>query len=313
MPWTDRLRDFKFIHWIYNLLHYQGLKHNREAYRKYHIHKPLIASISSRDFPDTESRAWLDQHPLPEQVVSHAGFSFFPRDIQEQLLAWPERGYLVWKNFFPDSTVNAINQEIGELVRKKKIRTGLDNKLRFTNRISGLIREITLDSTLTGLLGFILDKPVVPFQTLNFLAGSSQRAHSDSIHMTTYPLGYLIAAWIALEDTSEDNGPLFYYPGSHSLPFLLNRGFKTGESSVSPGRKDYRDYENEIEQLIREKGLRPEIFLASPGDLFIWHANLLHGGMPIRNPALTRKSMVIHYYAADVIKYHEITERPSVL
>jgi len=47
--------------------------------------------------------------------------------------------------------------------------------------------------------------------------------------------------------------------------------------------------------------------------MVIWHANLLHGGEPILDPALTRKSMVIHYYAKDVVKYHEITERPAIL
>jgi ectoine hydroxylase-related dioxygenase (phytanoyl-CoA dioxygenase family) len=53
--------------------------------------------------------------------------------------------------------------------------------------------------------------------------------------------------------------------------------------------------------------------IAKKGDVLIWHANLVHGGAPILNPALTRKSMVVHYYANDVIKYHEITERPSLM
>ncbi len=68
-----------------------------------------------------------------------------------------------------------------------------------------------------------------------------------------------------------------------------------------------------MEELIREKDLQKEVFLAKKGDILIWHANLIHGGLPVVNPALTRKSMVIHYYATDVIKYHEITERPSLL
>jgi ectoine hydroxylase-related dioxygenase (phytanoyl-CoA dioxygenase family) len=131
--------------------------------------------------------------------------------------------------------------------------------------------------------------------------------------MTTYPLGYLIAVWIALEDTNNDNGPLFYYPGSHRLPYMLNEDFNEGSTGLRLGRKDYTDYEDRIETLIREKQLTQEVFLARKGDVLIWHANLIHGGMPVRDPALTRKSMVIHYFATDVIKYHEITERPSLL
>ncbi len=153
----------------------------------------------------------------------------------------------------------------------------------------------------------------MPFQTINFVKGSNQRAHSDSIHMTTYPLGYLIAVWIALEDTNPDNGPLFYYPGSHRLPYLLNEDFNEGATGLRLGRKDYVDYEDRIAAVLEEEQLEKEIFLAKKGDILIWHANLIHGGLPVNNPALTRKSMVIHYYAQDVIKYHEITERPSLL
>jgi ectoine hydroxylase-related dioxygenase (phytanoyl-CoA dioxygenase family) len=58
--------------------------------------------------------------------------------------------------------------------------------------------------------------------------------------------------------------------------------------------------------------LQQEKFMAKKGDVFVWHANLLHGGSPINNPALSRKSMVLHFYAKDVICYHEITERPAI-
>jgi ectoine hydroxylase len=68
------------------------------------------------------------------------------------------------------------------------------------------------------LLSFILDKKVLPFQTINFLKGSEQLPHADSIHMSTFPQGYLIAAWFALEDISAEQGPLCYFPESHRLP-----------------------------------------------------------------------------------------------
>jgi hypothetical protein len=43
-------------------------------------------------------------------------------------------------------------------------------------------------------------------------------------------------------------------------------------------------------------GLEEQRFLARRGDLFIWHALLLHGGSRICNPDLTRQSMVTHYW-----------------
>jgi len=307
------MKRFKFLHWLYNLLHYRSISHNRAAYRAYKIQKPLIASISSKDFPDKTSRAWLDTGHSSHLASTKTAYNSFPPAIQQQLLTWSDKGYLIWKGFFEPAEADTIQHEVDRLAQKGKLHPTHDNKLMFANRHSALIRNVTREKRLTGLLSFILDKEVVPFQTINFIHGSNQRAHSDSIHMTTYPLGFLIAVWIALEDTSPDNGPLFYYPGSHRLPYLLNSDFNEGETSLLLGNKDYIDYEDRIEEQIKQQSLQPEVFLAKKGDMLIWHANLIHGGMPVKDHSLTRRSMVIHYYAKDVIKYHEITERPSLL
>lgn len=309
----NQLKKYKFLHWAYNLIHYKSLSHNKAAYRKYNIHKPVIASLSSKDFPDKESRAWLDTGDSRELAPARTAFSSFPPGVQQSLLAWSEKGYLIVDGFFSPSIADQIQQEADRLESEGRLHPAHDNKLLFANRLSPQVRRITYDERLMRLLGFILDKEVVPFQTINFKHGSNQRAHSDSIHMTTYPLGYLIAVWIALEDTNMDNGHLFYYPGSHRLPYLLNEDFNEGATSLRLGRKDYVDYEDRIEVLLEETKVEKEVFLAKKGDILIWHANLIHGGLPVRNAELTRKSMVIHYYAKDVIKYHEITERPSLL
>jgi ectoine hydroxylase len=306
------LKQFKPVYWLYNLLHYKELKHNREAYRKYNVHKPLIASISSKDFPDKESRAWLDVGNSAHLAPDKEGFRDFPPGIKQQIVDWSEKGFMILDGFFDETTCDLISNEIETLLGKKKIHfTG--NKLMFANKKSPFIKGVSNNPRMLKLLGFLLDKEVVPFQTINFLQGSEQRAHSDSVHMTTYPLGYLIAIWIALEDVTHENGPLFYYPGSHKLPYLLNNDFNEGETFLTLGKKDYADYEDMLEELVTKKGYQPQEFHARKGDILIWHANLVHGGMPILNKNLSRKSMVIHYYANDVIKYHEITERPSLI
>lgn len=309
----NQLKKYKFLHWIYNLIHYRSLAHNKAAYRQYAIHKPVVASISSRNFPDKESRAWLDTGHSRTLAPTRETFAIFPSDQQQQLLSWSDKGYMIVERFFDDATVTLILEETDRLVQRHKLRPTPDGKLLFANRLSPAIRAITHDERLIRLLQFILDKEVVPFQTINFNHGSNQRAHSDSIHMTTYPLGYLIAVWVALEDIHPDSGPLFYYPGSHRLPYLLNNDFNEGETSLKLGKKEYVDYEDKIDELLGQSSFSKEIFRAKKGDILIWHANLIHGGLPVVNPALTRKSMVIHYYAKDVIKYHEITERPSLL
>jgi len=313
MTFKERLKDFKPVHWIYNLLHYRALGHNREAYKKYGVKKTLYNSISSKDFPDKSSKAWLDLEDSANAVQRKTGFTSFSEEVQQQLLNWSQNGFIHLKNYLPVEKADEINEAANQLIIQKLVPASHDNRITLGYKNSAVINEVMHDEGLLKLLSFILDKEVVPFQTLNFIKGSGQRAHSDSIHMTTYPLGYLIAAWIALEDIHPDSGPLFYYPGSHKLPYLLNDDFENYSTSLKLGNKQYSDYEDLVEEIISKTSYEKKVFLAKKGDVLIWHANLIHGGMPVANPALTRKSMVVHYYAKDVVKYHEITERPSLL
>ena len=307
------LKQFKPIHWLYNIIHYKALRHNKEAFRKFNVQHSLIGSISSKDFPDKESKAWLDTGNSKDLAPMKDTFKEFPASIQSKILAWSNNGFMILEHFIETEICDRINVEIDRLVKSKSLKFNKSNKLMFAHKKSSLIRGVAQKKELLDILSFILDKEVVLFQTINFIAGSEQKAHSDSIHMTTYPLGYLIAGWLALENTTPENGPLFYYPGSHRLPYLLNSDFNEGESELTLGKKDYKDYEEKIEQEIKGKGFSRTEFYAKKGDLFIWHANLLHGGSIIIDKNTTRKSMVMHYYAKDVIKYHEITERPSLL
>lgn len=307
------LKKYKIIHWLYNLWHIQSLRHNREAYRRYGIHKPLFASISGKDFPDKTSKAWLDINDSALVASSRKSFFEFTPSIRSQIEQWSEKGYMIFEKLLSDTETDNINAEIDRLLKSGKLHFTNGNKMMFAHKLSSQIRNICYDKRILSILDFILDKKVVPFQTINFIQGSEQRAHSDSIHMTTYPLGYLIAVWIALEDITMQNGPLFYYPGSHRLPFLFNSDYDNDSSLLTLGNKTYTDYEDKLQAILQQNNFQPVPFLAKKGDVLVWHANLVHGGMPITDKNTTRKSMVIHYYADDVIKYHEITERPSLM
>jgi len=78
------------------------------------------------------------------------------------------------------------------------------------------------------------------------------------------------------------------------------------------GEDAYPKYESAIAEVIESADLERKEFHAKKGDILIWHANLLHGGSPIKQPGTTRKSMVLHFYCEDVICYHEITQRPTI-
>jgi ectoine hydroxylase-related dioxygenase (phytanoyl-CoA dioxygenase family) len=301
---------------VYNFLHQDTLQHNKEAFRKYKFNQFLFQNISSEKFAGKEKGdiPWLDGPQLPADFEARLNAKSFTDTEKQAIREWREKGYIIFNRFFSEDLVEQINKEIERLLADKESNINDFNKIMFANKQSELIKGITLDPKLLSILSFILGKEVIPFQTINFITGSEQRTHSDSIHMTTYPLGYLIAIWIALEDIGPGQGPLSYYPGSHQMDYILNKDYDKGGTALKLGDdKHYSAYEDKIEEVAKASGIPKQVFSAKKGDILIWHANLLHGGEPITNAGSTRKSMVIHYFAKDVIKYHEISERPANL
>jgi hypothetical protein len=313
---VDFLRSLKLTYTTYNFLHASKLAHNKAPYKNAGLRKQLFQSISSKDFINMPvgEIPWMDRGISIEEVKQKLQQTNFSDDIKNQIIEWKENGYLVLKNFFSSEVIDSINKEIENLLATHQVEFTLGNKVMFANKKSELIQGIANQKSITDILSFILGQEVIPFQTINFITGSQQQAHSDSIHMTTYPLGYLIAIWIALEDIDETNGPLSYYPGSHKLPYVLNYDYERGGNPFTVGAdSNYLKYEEKIGEIVNTTHLPKKIFTAKKGDVLVWHANLIHGGEKITNANTTRKSMVVHYFAKDVIKYHEITERPALL
>jgi phytanoyl-CoA hydroxylase len=155
--------------------------------------------------------------------------------------------------------------------------------------------SLYLDKTLFYWMELIFGQPAIAMQSLYFEYGSEQGLHRDPMFVLAQPPSHLVAAWIALEDVAADSGPLSYVPGSHRLPWIE---FQDGEvhmrSTATPEQEtawlEFRD------RIARERGV--ETFTCKRGDVFVWHAGLMHGGAPVQTHGRTRKSFVIHYSTA---------------
>ncbi|MDQ6944486.1 MAG: phytanoyl-CoA dioxygenase family protein [Candidatus Eremiobacteraeota bacterium] len=173
----------------------------------------------------------------------------------------------------------------------------------------GTVRAIATHSAVIAVLRMLYGREPIPFQTLNFFCGTEQRTHSDTIHFSSLPSGFMCGVWMALEDVSVRQGPLHYFPGSHRLPEFdyedLGVPAVVGEPSwVNPNtRASYAVYEERIAALADANGFRREELDIKRGSFLIWSANLLHGGSPRDDRSLTRKSQVTHYYFADAVPF----------
>lgn len=301
---------------IYNRLNGNKLTHNLPLYKKYKVDKSIFSPIGKKDFPESAPDGpWLDQADALQHLEKHPDWNTFPDATQAQIRQFVDKGYLILEKFFGEEQIDALNQEINQLIEQKEIDFNYSGrKILALDRHSEVAnQQFFRNEKLLRIMRFMLGKEVIPFQTLTFLKGSEQRAHSDSIHMTTFPEGYLIAAWIALEDIQPGSGELFYYPGSHRYSFVSTEDYDSGNTKWFLGAETNKKYEDKIEEIVKERQPRKEVFLAKKGDVLLWHANLLHGGSPIHDPEKTRKSMVAHYYGEGVICYHEMTQRPALM
>ena len=168
--------------------------------------------------------------------------------------------------------------------------------------IRSIKRNGLLPRALLAILEVLYGRPAVPFQTLNFSVGSQQRAHSDTIHFSSLPAKYMCGVWVALEDITEENGPVFYYPGSQRLTEYDFSHIKSTADTPSY-EKNYNEYEDFIEKIVEVNKLEKKKFLAKKGDLLIWSSNIIHGGSPVTKEGASRWSQVTHYFFEDCYYY----------
>lgn len=306
------LRRIKAAYAIYNFFQRKKLIHNRDLYRKLGVRKSYFSPVSSKDFKNVDPTSLevdFPVKPLPATSIYQQATA----SVRQSLDAYAENGFAILESYLSESVVDQVNKEIDSMLKNGEVGFNAQDKIMFAIHKSALLRNIGANSELLELLNTLLKGEACLFQSINFIKGSEQKTHSDSIHMTTFPLGGLLGVWIALEDIHLENGPLHYYPGSHKLPYYMNSDYDNEGSFLMIGDKSYSEYEKMLERKIAEQPIEKKIFQAKKGDVLIWHANLLHGGEPHLDKTTTRKSVVFHYFKKHSICYHEITQRPAII
>lgn len=247
-----------------------------------------------------------------------------------QIEFWNKNGYLALNNFFNYEDIELVNEFIEDLWNNRSscgpkyvidifIGESSERRVYFADapeeartkpyKLNDLfltcpeIRKLNGDKDLLEILSTLLYGQSMICNSLNFEYGSQQPFHFDTFYMPSPTPNKMLATWIALEDVTMDNGPLEYYPASHLIPpYFFSNGTTRAIVEEMP---DFREY---IEVEIRKRNLEPKSFRAKKGDVFIWHAQLFHGGSPINDPNQTRRSLVTHYFTEEDFPSHRPTK-----
>jgi hypothetical protein len=236
---------------------------------------------------------------------------------------WEEHGFLVLPGFFTPDEMARVDRLIETAWRERRrpdnplvidVLEGplKDRRMHFRHApdeakalpyklndlylVSRELREIVLDPRLVAVLHDLISGYPAVCNSLCFERGSQQAYHFDTYYMPGPCPDGLVVTSICLEDMLPDAGPLTYYPGSHTIPpYRFSHG---GIHAVPEEMDTATKYAfDEIEA----RGLTAVDFAGHTGDVFVWHEQLYHGGRPIRDLTLTRKSLVTHYWRADAL------------
>jgi len=238
----------------------------------------------------------------------------------QQAIQFHEKGYIILDLELSDNFLNHVVTEMYDSIERDNVTKQAEfytysNSPRIFEewRNSDAIRELCLNKKLIDTLEFLYNKEAFPFSTINFIKGSNQPLHSDGIHFHTIPQLWMSGVWVALEDTTTENGTLNIVPGSHKWPVFDYDSLKLPHpDTINDGEKEnYRVYEEFIRKLVEANNAEIVPIPLKKGQALIWAANLLHGGMQIVNENSTRLTQAIHYFYKDCTKYyHPMFSKP---
>ncbi len=247
--------------------------------------------------PQFAPNAWRERHTVPplhsplfDTMLAGAGL---PDDQVKLIRHLHDYGFVAFRPNIPNIETIAARVK-KDLAGKSDIHRRVSEGWYWNKDV----RDLACAPSILEFLKLLYQRDAFPFQTLNFEVGSEQSAHSDTIHFHSLPHGYMVGAWLALEDIHPDSGPLVVYPGSHKLPNITMQ-----DLGVPPHPDHYHVYEDYVRTLLKSEGFEPVTLLPKLGECVIWVANLFHGGTGIKNPRLTRYSQATHYYFSDCQYY----------
>jgi ectoine hydroxylase-related dioxygenase (phytanoyl-CoA dioxygenase family) len=272
--------------------------------------------MKTLDFPP-ETLPWVDREDFGEEL--HRRFAKRLLSFEEGELAcqWHERGFVILRQAVEPGLIDRMLADYETAWKEKPackilmegegvilLEHARDRRefghhhyrLMDFHNLSEACAAIMMHPRILRFLRILFEDIPAGMQTLFFEYGSEQGAHQDFPYVQSGVLSHLAAAWVACEEVDEENGPVFYYPGSHRIPKFRFSGEKLTYDGKDPGLPArFAEY---LADQCQEMGFEKKILTARKGDVLVWHAALAHGGAPAKDRARTRKSLVSHYTSA---------------
>lgn len=211
-------------------------------------------------------------------------------------------GYLIVKGVYTQSELEELHQEYvkiwTELMALGKIKQNSErplesmypNRLRDFHRDNARITSFMLKHEAIAMLEGLLEEEPLAIQSNYYFKPPGTKGlgfHQDNAHIGIEP-DTSYAMWVSIDATNEENGSLFFVPGTHKL--------KLAASEVVPGSSNA--YSSEI--LRKPDGYQRIQVETAPGDVVLFNGNMYHGSSKNVSAYSYRRSFVTHFARASV-------------
>ena len=190
---------------------------------------------------------------------------------------YDKSGYIILRNFINKNQAKIIKNELSTYLNNRKA-TFSKRNINFTkgnliNSVHDLntwiyTKKFQEDPKLIKLVKKLLEDKPKNFGSEVFAkpakVGLASPSHQDNFYWCVDNASGL-TVWISLDDSSEKNGAVYYYTGSHNLGLLEH------QPSYMPGSSQKIKYEQGLSKF---KKVTPNL---RPGDCLIHHCLVVHG------------------------------------
>jgi phytanoyl-CoA hydroxylase len=177
-------------------------------------------------------------------------------------------------------------------------------RIHMLHRVLEVHERFMLHPRVLDVLEALIGPDVMAMQTMLFFkppGGAGQGWHQDSYYIPTMP-DSLCGAWIAIDRADEENGCMWFVPGTQHEPIyptVDNKGRNHGDTltdlSAVENVSNVDDEVNTLSRIAAKYQGREVMAVMDPGDVAFFGGHVLHRSRQNRSETRTRRSFVGHY------------------
>ena len=171
----------------------------------------------------------------------------------------------------------------------------------FADKILKLTANPKIQQALNQISGI---GPYSLAQTM-FFDQKTTRSHQDWIYLDSKPNGYIIAAWIALEDIPTEGIRFFVYPESQNFQP------QTSYNQQGKGLATFDNFLREIDGVLATGQYEMYAPSIQKGDIFFWGSKIIHGSIAGIDKSLRRRSLAAHFLP-DGFKFGNLVQEVEI-